>query len=226
MSIWTRFLGRSSVVERSAVNGVVIGSNPTVPAISRRSFLVGTAATAVAVPTIARTFFGPPRGGWPVGDFTTAGMRYKSYERYSDGWTNPKSLYGSQGFGCKPCEPMTAARFREIVEPGLNRAFSETYDNSCQEWEALYGDGVALNSTAHPGSELLAEEDPTFIEGGGWRCINGHPYCNRCASPVELSEGSLEQMMIEIKDLENAGHKIRLDPSKPWFIKPGRRWFR
>lgn len=48
MRIWTRFLGRSSAVERGAVNSVVEGSIPSVPAISRRTFLGRTLATAVS----------------------------------------------------------------------------------------------------------------------------------------------------------------------------------
>lgn len=271
MGLWTRFLGRSSEVERGAVNSVVEGSIPSVPAIahrsssgsdlglssrrrefdsptvlqlSRRSFLVGAAATAVAAPPIARTFFGPPRGGWPVADFNTDVMRYKAYERYSVGWTEPQAIYGTS-YGCGSCKPMSAAEFRKAVEPGLNQIFSEVYESRCDEWEKLCGDdGVSLKSALHPGSKPLTEEDQVFIEEGGWKCINGHPYCNRCASPVELSEASLEKMLIDIKERVDP-RKLRLDPTKTWYLSPevsdglkrferqapiliksGRRWFR
>lgn len=106
---------------------------------------------AVLAEPIARTFFLPPRGGWPVGDFDTSALRYKAYERYSADWTDPRAIYGT-------------------------------------------GEG-------------------------GWKCVNGHPYCNRCASPVELSEASLEQMMIDIKKTVDP-RKLRLDPTKTWYLSP------
>lgn len=219
MSIWTRFLGRSSGVEPWPDKPVVVGSNPTAPTISRRAFFGGAAAVAVAAPSITRAFFGPPRGGWPVADFTTDGLRYKAYERYSAGWTDPKAIFGT-GFGCEPCKGMTAADFRKIVEPELNRIFSETYDNHCQEWEALYGDGVSLNSTAHPGSESITEEDRKLVEEGGWKCAKGHPFCNCCAGP-DLSEDSLEQLLIDVKkEVDRTGKRISLDPKHAWYLNP------
>lgn len=217
MSIWTRFLGGSSKVEHRALIPAVDGSSPSLPTISRRAFFGGAAAVAVAAPSITRAFFGPPRGGWPVEryTFTTDAMAYKVTERYSASWTDPRGIYGPKPYG------MTAADFRKIVEPELNRVFSEVYDNHCQEWEAIYGDGVSLNSAPHPDSPILTEEDHRFIDDGGWKCVNGHPYCNRCASPVELSEKSLERMLIEIKDeVDRTGKKISLDPTTAWFIKP------
>jgi hypothetical protein len=30
-------------------------------------------------------------------DFDTSNLKYKGYERYSAGWTDPKGAYGSQG---------------------------------------------------------------------------------------------------------------------------------
>jgi hypothetical protein len=31
------------------------------------------------------------------GDFDTENLKYKAYERYSTGWTDPRGLYGTQG---------------------------------------------------------------------------------------------------------------------------------
>lgn len=219
MGIWTRFLGGSSKVEHRALIPAVDGSNPSLPIISRRSFLVGAAASAVVAPTIARTFFGPPRGGWPVADFNTDVMRYKAYERYSVGWTDPKAIYGTL-YGCEPCKPSIASEFSRLAEPGARKFWNGVYDSRCQEYEALYGGaGVSLKSIPHPGSEFLNEEDRGFIEEGGWKCLNGHPYCNRCASPVELNEASLEKMLIDIKEQVDP-RKPRLDPTKAWYLSP------
>lgn len=165
MSIWTRFLGGSSVVERGAVNSVVEGSIPSLPAISRRGFLLGAAATAVAAPSLTRAFFGPPRGGWPIAPmFGTDALRFKVTERYSQGWTNPKGLYGS-------VRGMTSADFRKAVEPELNRIFSEVYAQHEEEWKEIYADdGVALRSTPHPmvgtaiGALVGSELNPEAIE--------------------------------------------------------------
>ena len=222
MSIWTRFLGCSSAVEPRPDKPVVIGSNPIAPTISRRAFFGGAAAVAVAAPSITRAFFGPPRGGWPVADFTTDGLRYKAYERYSAGWTDPKAIYGTS-FGCEPCKPMTAAEFRKAVEPGLRKVFEEVYDNRCAEWERIYneGDGVSLNSAPHPDSPILTEEDHRFIDDGGWKCVNGHPYCNRCVSSLDLNEESLERMLIDVKkEVDRTGKRISLDPRHAWYLNP------
>lgn len=221
MSIWTRFLGCSSVVERRPDKPVVVGSNPIAPTISRRAFLSGAATVAVAAPSIARTFFGPPRGGWPLlgydasEPFSTDVLRYKVTERYSAGWVDPRGVYGSSA------RPMTASQFRAIVEPELNKIFSEVYDNHSQSWEQVFsGDGVSLNSAAHPGSEPFTEEDRQFVEAGGWKCAKGHPFCNCCAGSV-LSEESLERLLIDVKkEVDRTGKRISLDPTQAWFIKP------
>lgn len=271
MSILRRILARSSVVERGPVKPVVVGSNPTVPAklgsssgvehrtliptvggssppfssISRRAFL-GCLGLTGAAAVVAPKYFLAPKGGWPRDSFfvdryvfETKDLAYKSYERFSAGWTDPRALYGTKG--------MTAAEFRKIVEPELNRVFSEAYSNHSEEWKQVFGDdGVSLNSQAHPGSEPFAEEDRALIENDGWKCINGHPYCNLCASPVDLSEDSLERALIDLRNaVDMQGKRIRLEPREAWFLKddnpdglklferqkpilirPGRRWFR
>lgn len=207
MSIWTRFLGGSSAVEHRTLIPTVGGLNPPLPSISRRSFLAG----AVAAPLVVRSFFGPPKGGWPVGDFNTTEMRYRAVERYSVGSTDPRALYGSV---LETKERLSSnvlnnsfSRFREVLEPGLRKFWEEGYQERPGEWEQIFGDGIALNSTPHPGSELITEEDRLLAESGGWKCVNGHPYCNRCTGGPTLTEESLEQVCIEIQ-------------------KGNRRWFR
>lgn len=65
--------------------------------LSRRHFLglLAGAGTALAVGELLlppRTFFLAPHGGWPRpdGDFTTANLRYRYTERFSQGWTDPR----------------------------------------------------------------------------------------------------------------------------------------
>ena len=68
----------------------------------------------------------------------------------------------------------------------LNRAFNGSY---------LGGDGVILNSTAHP--------------------IVGGTFSNTLAVAAALSQTSLEQMLIQVrKAVDNNGKKIRLTPQK------------
>jgi hypothetical protein len=71
--------------------------------MNRRGFLktLGLAAVGAAVlpeileePT-SRTIFLPPRGGWAGAWFDTRNMRFKSIERFSSGWTDPRGTYGS-----------------------------------------------------------------------------------------------------------------------------------
>jgi hypothetical protein len=66
--------------------------------LTRRKFLLGMAAAvpaAIVVPEIVRSYFLAPRTGWPQGDFLTEDMIFKSVERYSQGWTNPRGVFGS-----------------------------------------------------------------------------------------------------------------------------------
>ena len=68
----------------------------------------------------------------------------------------------------------------------LNRGFNGSY---------LGGDGVALMSTAHP--------------------IANGSFSNQLAVSAALSQTSLEQMLIQIRDaVDNNGKKIRLEPKK------------
>lgn len=68
----------------------------------------------------------------------------------------------------------------------LNRAFNDAYPG---------GDGVALNSTQHP-------------------IVNG-TFSNLLATAAALSQTSLEQMLIQIRQaVDNNGKKIRLQPLK------------
>jgi hypothetical protein len=39
----------------------------------------------------------------------------------------------------------------------------------------------------------------------GFVCVNGHPYCNRCVAPLDLSEASLEDMFKQIVERHKAG---------------------
>jgi hypothetical protein len=168
VSIWTRFLARSLTVEQTPYKSQVTGSIPVAPTnqVSRRAFLAG----ALTAPVIARTFFGPPQGGWPVERyvFETKGLAYKATERYAHGFTDPRGVYGSRGI-------MTAAEFRKIVEPELNRIFSDEYAKHSDEWEQVFGDGVALNSIPHPELHLGAV-------------------------PEDLDESTLETIEIDIRE--------------------------
>jgi hypothetical protein len=68
----------------------------------------------------------------------------------------------------------------------LNRAFNGSY---------VGGDGVALVSTAHP--------------------IYNGTFSNQLSTPANLSQTSLEQMLIQIRTaVDNNGKKIRLTPKK------------
>lgn len=82
-----------------------------------------------------------------------------------------------------------------------------------------YDDGISLTSAAHPGSEGY---DPDWTEDL-WKCVNGHPFCNRCASGVELNEASLEKLCIDLRAA--AVHRsipIAIKPTHITFCKPGR----
>ena len=74
----------------------------------------------------------------------------------------------------------------------LNRAFNSAY---------LGGDGVALTSTAHP-------------------IVNG-TFSNQLTTAANLSQTSLEQMLIQVRQaVDNNGKKIRLQPLK-LIVAPG-----
>ena len=74
----------------------------------------------------------------------------------------------------------------------LNRAFNASY---------LGGDGVSLTNASHP--------------------IVGGTFSNILATPAALSQTSLEQMLIQIRQaVDNNGKKIRLSPKK-LIIAPG-----
>lgn len=55
--------------------------------------------------------------------------------------------------------------------------------------------GAAAAVIVGPGSDGY---DPDWTEDL-WKCVNGHPFCNRCASGVELNEASLEKLCIDIR---------------------------
>jgi hypothetical protein len=68
----------------------------------------------------------------------------------------------------------------------LNRAFNSSY---------LGGDGVELCSTAHP--------------------ISGGTFSNKLTTAAALSQTSLEQMLVQIRNaVDNNGKRIRLEPKK------------
>jgi hypothetical protein len=74
----------------------------------------------------------------------------------------------------------------------MNRAFNSSY---------IGGDGVALNSASHP-------------------IVNG-TFSNLLATSANLSQTSLEQMLIQIRQaVDNNGKKIRLQP-KQLIVAPG-----
>lgn len=58
-------------------------------------------------------------------------------------------------------------------------------------------DGVSLTSIAHPGSEPMTAEEVAFIEAGGWRCPEGHAYCELHPSP-DPNPASLEEIDIAL----------------------------
>jgi len=74
----------------------------------------------------------------------------------------------------------------------LNRAFNSSYTG---------GDGVSLTNTAHP-------------------IVNG-TFSNQLATAANLSQTSLEQMLIQVRQaVDNNGKKIRLQPTK-LVVAPG-----
>ena len=74
----------------------------------------------------------------------------------------------------------------------LNRAFNSSY---------VGGDGVSLTNTAHP-------------------IVNG-TFSNQLATAANLSQTSLEQMLIQVRQaVDNNGKKIRLQPEK-LVVAPG-----
>lgn len=108
--------------------------------MDRRKFLAGLLASPILIPAVK--YFLPPMGGWPVGDFTTDNLVYKSTERFSWGATDVRALYGSAGDGIalrSAAHPMSAEAFRAIALPTLNKIWSEEYDKHSDEWERLYG---------------------------------------------------------------------------------------
>lgn len=133
-------LARSLVVEPRPVKPVVVGSNPTVPAISRRGFLAGALATPViAVPAVK--YFFAPKGGWPVSRyiFEAKGLGYA---------IDPKLVSDTEWF-IKPedrngialisrAHPMSAAAFRAAMAECLNKVWAEEYDKHADEWAELY----------------------------------------------------------------------------------------
>jgi hypothetical protein len=72
---------------------------------------------------------------------------------------------------------------------------TERFSLNSADWRGIYGtgDGVSLNSTAHP-------ERPGPVDEVGFRCYLGHPYCNLHVKPVDLNEETLERMLINIRD--------------------------
>lgn len=172
MSIWTRFLGSSSAVEHRTLIPTVGGSSPPSPSnqVSRRAFLAG----ALTAPVAARAFFGPPQGGWPVERyvFETKDLAYKATERYAQGFTDPRGVWGTEG---STGRILKASEFRRVLENGLRETFNEVYAKHSDEWEQVFGDGVALNSIPHPELHLGAV-------------------------PEELDESALETIEIEIRE--------------------------
>jgi hypothetical protein len=47
---------------------------------------------------------------------------------------------------------------------------------------------------------------------GGFKCVNGHPWCNRCAAPADLTERSLERMCEQLANKID-GHPVRINPT-------------
>lgn len=97
------------------------------------------------------------------------------------------NLYGKVGTQRTQNLASSMRRTKEIVGANVfNRAFSSSYKG---------GDGVSLINTAHP------------IEGG--------TFSNRLAFDADLSEASLEQMVIDIGEaVDNRGIIIHLRPKK------------
>lgn len=104
--------------------------------VTRRQFLglLAGATAALVVPALLepeRTFFLPPRGGWrpqDFGDFDTANLRYKAYERYSTAWTDPKAVFGVPAdLTERSLEDMLVALRRLTDERGLKIAVKPTH---------------------------------------------------------------------------------------------------
>lgn len=158
--MFRRFWKRDPVaqlVEPRSPKPVVGSSTLSGVAINRRQVLAGLLAAPIAV-----KYFLPPRGGWPVSRyvFETKDLAYRATERFAWGATDVRAIWGtSDGVALTsathPVGPMSAAAFRAIVEPRLNKIFSEEYDKHSSEWEEVFGS---------PQLTLLDSLNPDSIE--------------------------------------------------------------
>lgn len=152
--------------------------------MNRRGFLglLGGAAAAVIVGEIpsSKTFFLPPAGGWRMAtdaDYANLASAMARSLLHTKESVMARVLQDAQinGFG-----------LAQIKQEGGSIAYDHVpYDR----------DGISLTSAAHPGSDGY---DPDWTEDL-WKCVNGHPFCNRCASGVDLNEASLEKLCIDIR---------------------------
>jgi hypothetical protein len=181
--------------------------------LSRRRFLTGAVAAGVTAAVAAdgllelagdRKFFLPPTGGWFPVDFDTESMSYRAHERWSEGFTDPRGVFGQNGFGlAKVKVEGGAVSFDEMhlvakALPDGSRHFEWVRtDILNQAAGALnHGDGVALNSAAHPVS-------------------------NHLVPMGDLSEAALEHAVAELEKIVDERGKRLAIPWKKLIWRPG-----
>lgn len=170
--------------------------------ISRRQFLAWAVATPViALPAVK--YFLPPAGGWPTDDFDLGQLRYKSYERYSVGWSNPKAFYGtSDGVALKSAaHPIhyeeVGRRYAEALAQSMKQTQREGLDRYLTSNTSWY-----LKTENKPGLRMADDE------------TRAQYYQDQLGVPAKVSRQALEDMVIWLRE---RGDRVVIYPGRIWW---------
>lgn len=164
--------------------------------ISRRQFLAWAVATPViAIPAVK--YFLPPKGGWPTGYFDLSQLRYKSYERHSFGGTDVRAFYGTSD----------GVALRSAAHPN-SYLTSDTAWYLKTEVEPWSKESLKVLFAQHPGDfEDLYDEEPMLY---------GFGRDPREVDTDSLSESSLENIVIEVKEVDMTRNPITPPRRRLW----------